>query len=57
MRVLTDKEKQINWQVLETSANLHEIMRDIKSEELFSKLVEIDKQLYRIRKTVISEGK
>ena len=52
---MTDKEKQINLQVLAISTKLHEIMQDIESEELFNKLVELDKQLYRIRKIVRDE--
>ena len=50
---MTDKEKQINLQVLDIRASLHNIMKDIESKELYNKLVDIDKQIYEIREIVM----
>lgn len=50
---MTDKEKQINLQVIDIRANLHNIMKDIGSKELYNKLVDIDKQIYEIREIVM----
>ena len=52
---MTDKEKQINLQVIDIRANLHNIMKDIESKELYNKLVDIDSQIYKIREIVKSE--
>lgn len=50
---MTDKEKQINLQVIDIRANLHNIMKDIEPKELYNKLVNIDKQIYEIREIVM----
>jgi hypothetical protein len=50
---MTDKEKQINLQVIDIRANLHNIMKDIESKELYDKLVDIDNQIYKIREIVM----
>ena len=50
--ILTDKEKQINAQVIDIRANLHEIMKDIESKELYNKLSDLDRQIYKIREIV-----
>ena len=50
---MTDKEKQINLQVIDIRANLHNIMKDIESKELYNKLVDIDNQIYKIREIVM----
>lgn len=52
---MTDKEKQINLQVIDIRASLHNIMKDIESKELYNKLVDIDNQIYKIREIVKSE--
>jgi hypothetical protein len=50
---MTDKEKQINLQVIDIRANLHNIMKDIESKELYNKLADIDNQIYKIREIVM----
>jgi hypothetical protein len=50
---MTDKEKQINLQVIDIRASLHNIMKDIEPKELYNKLVDIDKQIYKIREIVM----
>lgn len=50
---MTDREKQINLQVIDIRASLHNIMKDIEPKELYDKLVDIDKQIYKIREIVM----
>ena len=50
---MTDKEKQINLQVIDIRASLHNIMKDIEPKELYNKLVDIDRQIYKIREIVM----
>ena len=50
---MTDKEKQINLQVIDIRANLHNIMKNIEPKELYNKLVDIDNQIYKIREIVM----
>jgi len=50
---MTDKEKQINLQVIDIRANLHNIMKDIEPKELYDKLVDIDNQIYKIREILM----
>lgn len=50
---MTDKEKQINLQVIDIRASLHNVMKDIEPKELYDKLVDIDKQIYKIREIVM----
>lgn len=50
---MTDKEKQINLQVINIRANLHEIMKDIEPRGLYNKLVGLDRQVYKIREIVM----
>ena len=57
MSKLTEKEKEINMQVINVRANLHEIMRDIEPEGVYNKLVDIDRQVYKIREILMGEGK
>jgi hypothetical protein len=52
---MTDKEKQINAQVIAIRANLHDIMKDIEPKGLYNKLVGLDRQVYKIREIVKAE--
>ncbi len=55
--ILTDKEKQINAQVITIRANLHEIMKDIEPKGLYNKLVSLDREIYKIREIIKEEEK
>ena len=46
---MTLKEKQINAQVINIRANLHEIMKDIEPKGIYNKLVSLDTQIYKIK--------
>lgn len=54
-RKMTDKEKQINAQVIDIRSSLNEITKDIESRELYDKLISLDNQIYKIREIIKAE--